>query len=77
MATKISTTFLHIILDFVLFFKGIKLATERFAEVSAKIHQSVQRHLDDNRFSSDEEDDIGDNVLNKVFQTYSNNFGTY
>ena len=48
--------------------------------MSAKIQQSVQRHLvemDDNRFSSDEEEDIGDNVLNKVFQTYSNNFGTY
>ncbi|XP_041358190.1 NF-X1-type zinc finger protein NFXL1-like [Gigantopelta aegis] len=56
---------------------SIKMATERFAEVSAKIQQSVQRHLDemdDNGFSSDEEEDIGDNVLNKVFQTYSNNF---
>ena len=54
-------------------------AAERFQAASEKNRESIQRHLqeDDNNGdqSSEDEEDIGDNVLEKIFQTYSTTTG--
>ncbi|XP_071087920.1 NF-X1-type zinc finger protein NFXL1-like [Haliotis cracherodii] len=54
-----------------------KSAQDRFKEVSASHQQSIQRHLEDNcdeSESSEEEDDIGNSVLESIFSGYSKNY---
>ena len=53
-------------------------AVERFQAASEKNQESIQRHLQDGNDedqSSEDEEDIGNNVLEKIFQTYSTTTG--
>ena len=59
-------------------FVASQSAEERFQAVSEKYQESIQRHLQEDNgdaYSSEDEEDIGDNVLEKVFQTYSSTTG--
>ncbi|KAL3881056.1 hypothetical protein ACJMK2_033252 [Sinanodonta woodiana] len=56
----------------------IKTAQQRFDEISSKHKESIQRFLDNDDTgadSSEDEDDIGDNILQTVFKGYSNDLG--
>ena len=49
-----------------------------FAEASSRHQEAAKRHLkefEDDVNSDEEEDDIGDMVLENVFKSYSNNYG--
>ena len=66
------------IFDFFLF-EDNKTPEARFKEVSQSHKESIERHLQDqfdNNDSSEEEDEIGDNIIQTVFKGYST-IGTY
>ena len=49
-----------------------------FAEASSRHQEAAKRHLkefEDDMNSDEEEDDIGDRMLENVFKSYSNNYG--
>ena len=66
-------------MDLMLFFYTEKENNrDLFAEASNRHLEAAQRHLkefEDDLNSDEEEDDIGDRVLDKVFKSYSVNYG--
>lgn len=53
--------------------RSINEAQKKFEAVSSQHKLAIQNVLEDSQFSDEEDEDIGDNVLSKVFKTYSDN----